>query len=332
MSCYHPYIAVPDGVWPSGKAKYKLRRSDFSPDIQLELEKNEGAILVPCGHCIGCRLDYSKQWANRLMMELQYHDSAYFCTLTYDDDHVPKSEYVDPETGEVCTSLTLRKRDFQLFMKRLRRAFPNDKIRFFACGEYGSDTFRPHYHAIIFGLHLSDLTVYKRSPQGFVYYNSDSFSDCWSVPRSDPADRLGFAVVADVDWNTCAYTARYVSKKLFGKMKQFYEDHGLEEPFSLMSRKPGLAYQYYLDHPEGMLNDRFVIKNGREVKPPRYFSKLFEIDNPEESAIMKEQRSKVGAAYQKLQLDRTDLSLSDYLQVKEQAKLNQIKALRRNQV
>lgn len=266
------------------------------------------------------------------MMELQYHDSAYFVTLTYDDDHVPRSEYVDETSGEVCESLTLRKRDFQLFMKRLRRAFPNDKIRFFACGEYGSDTFRPHYHAIIFGLHLSDLTVYKRSPQGFIYYNSDSFNDCWSMARSDPADRLGFAVVADVDWNTCAYTARYVSKKLFGKMKEFYKAHGLEEPFSLMSRKPGIAYQYYFDHPNGMLNDRFVIKNGLEVKPPRYFSKLFEIDNPEESAIMKEQRMKIGAAYQKLELERTDLSLSDYLQVKEQAKLNQIRSLRRNQV
>ena len=81
LSCYHPYIAVPDGVWPSGKVKYKLRKSDYSPDILLELKENDGAILVPCGNCIGCRLDYSKQWANRLMMELQYHDSAYFCTL-----------------------------------------------------------------------------------------------------------------------------------------------------------------------------------------------------------------------------------------------------------
>lgn len=95
MSCYHPYIAVPNGTWPSGKVKYSLRKSDFSPDILIELRENEGAILVPCGNCIGCRLDYSKQWANRLMMELQYHDSAYFVTLTYDDDHIPKSEYVD---------------------------------------------------------------------------------------------------------------------------------------------------------------------------------------------------------------------------------------------
>ena len=74
----------------------------------------------------------------------------WFCTFTYDDDHVPRSYYPDPETGEAIPSLTLCKRDFQLLMKRIRRRFPDDHIRFFACGEYGSQTFRPHYHAIVF--------------------------------------------------------------------------------------------------------------------------------------------------------------------------------------
>ena len=104
------------------------------------------------------------------MLELQYHDSAYFVTLTYDDFHIPKAYYPDPETGEVHTSYTLCKRDFQLWMKRLRKKFSDDKIRFFACGEYGGQTKRPHYHAIVFGLHLNDLVKYKTVKEGDSYY------------------------------------------------------------------------------------------------------------------------------------------------------------------
>ena len=114
-------------------------------------------VPLPCGQCIGCRIDYSRQWANRCLLELKYHDSAWFCTFTYDDDHVPRTYYPDPETGEAIPALTLQKRDFQLLMKRIRKKFENDKIRFFMSGEYGSQTFRPHYHAILFGLHLDDL-------------------------------------------------------------------------------------------------------------------------------------------------------------------------------
>ena len=134
-------------------------------------------LQVPCGQCIGCRIDRSRQWANRCMLELQYHDSAYFVTLTYDDLHVPKAYYPDPDTGEAHQSLTLCKRDFQLWMKRLRKRFSDDKIRFFACGEYGGSTHRPHYHAIVFGLHLDDLVKYKTVQEGdgyYTYYNSDS--------------------------------------------------------------------------------------------------------------------------------------------------------------
>lgn len=330
MPCYHPMIAIPDGNFPSGKTKYKIVDRWFDKDINLWY--GPGAITIPCGKCIGCRLDYSRQWANRLMMELQYHDSAYFVTLTYDDDHIPVHDYIDPETGEVLNSLSLCKRDFQLFMKRLRKRFSNDKIRFYACGEYGSTTLRPHYHAIIFGLHLDDLRVFSKSAQGFVYYNSDSFQDCWSVYRNGVLEPLGYAVLADVTWETCAYTARYVTKKLSGAEAQYYEMCNIEPVWSLMSRKPGLGYQYYLDHPEGMKNDVFCLSSGRKVKPPRYFSKLYELDNPEESDRIKAIRKSMAAAHEKVELSRTDLDKNEYLMVKEAAKERSIKALRRSQI
>lgn len=85
-------------------------------------------------------------------------------------------------------------------------------------------------------MHLDDLKLYKQSPQGFAYYNSDSLQKCWSDP--DTGEPYGFAVVAEVTWETCAYTARYVMKKLTGKEAEFYSNFNIQPEFTLMSRKP----------------------------------------------------------------------------------------------
>ena len=275
-------------------------------------------VTVPCGQCVGCRLEYSRQWANRCMLELQYHDSSFFVTLTYDDEHVPRS-------------LTLCKRDFQLFMKRLRKAFPKDKIRFFMAGEYGTNTFRPHYHAIIFGLHLSDIRPYKRSDQGFTYYNSDSLSRCWSGRDGKP---LGYAVVAPVTWETCAYTARYVMKKLNGSQAEFYASHNLVPEFTLMSRKPGIAKQYFDDHPDLYEFDMINIstpKGGRSFKPPRYFDKLFDLENPDELAEIKAIRQKTAVDAANAKLTKTDLSYLELLSIEEKNLKNRANSLLRKE-
>lgn len=92
MSCYHPlYAQVIQGQKTvEGKRVLRIIGSSVSDKRLLE---DPNIISLPCGKCIGCRLDYSRQWADRLMLELQYHDSAYFITLTYNDDHVPKAYY-----------------------------------------------------------------------------------------------------------------------------------------------------------------------------------------------------------------------------------------------
>src|SRR3954449_8205389 len=87
---------------------------------------------LPCGQCIGCRLERSRQWAMRCVHENKMHPRSSFVTLTYDDKNIPPAG-------------SLSKRDFQLFMKRLRKSQSNP-LRFFACGEYGETTHRPHYH------------------------------------------------------------------------------------------------------------------------------------------------------------------------------------------
>lgn len=328
MSCYHPQNAVVLGVNSStGKKLLRFLGSDVAGSLRYP---GKDVIQVPCGQCIGCRIDRSRQWANRCMLELQYHDSAYFVTLTYDDFHVPKSYYPDPATGEAHTSFTLCKRDFQLWMKRLRKKFSDDRIRFFACGEYGGSTRRPHYHAILFGLHLDDLVKYKtvkESESYYTYYNSPSLQETW--PN-------GFVVVGEVTWESCAYVARYVTKKLSGEQAEFYEKFNLVPEFSDMSRRPGIARQYYDEHGQEIYDSAYINvstpKGGLKFKPPRYFDRLFEIDSPGFFDELKEQRKRNAQAVMDAKMKRTNLSPPEILKAEESVFQNRTKKLRRSTV
>lgn len=334
MACYSPLLAVEVGRTAEGKKDIKFlgyvpKDSDKSILCNGRYYSRDKLLQIPCGQCTGCRLEYSRQWANRCMLELQYHDSAYFATFTYDDDHVPRTAYGDPETGEAIPALTLDKRDFQLLMKRIRKRFSDDKIRFFMSGEYGSLTYRPHYHAILFGLHLSDLTVYKTVKEGgqyYTYYNSPSLQACW--PK-------GYVVVGQVTWESCAYTARYVMKKLKGKEAEFYDTHNITPEFTLMSRKPGIARQYYDDHPElyTQPNSKICIsteKGGKTFRPPKYFDRLFDDENPELSEKYREFRKAMASNAESARLSRTSLSSQEYRRVQEDSARARVKTLKRS--
>ncbi|UPW41027.1 replication initiator protein [Sigmofec virus UA08Rod_5712] len=351
MACTHPLKAWKIGLTPNGKADLKI--TDYSVDHLEKLPRQQfhfartpivdypGSkvyrefVQIPCNQCTACRIEYSRQWANRCMLELEYHDSAYFVTLTYNEGRVPVSYYSD-ENGEAFSSLTLCKRDLQLFMKRLRKAFPDDKIRFFAAGEYGTTTFRPHYHLIIFGLHLDDLVPYKQV-RGYMYYNSKSLQDCWSinigsnrVPLYDP---IGFVVLAPVTWETCAYTARYVMKKLKGPSAQFYSDFSLEPPFTLMSRDPGIAAQWYMDHPDFSGYDFIHVSTatgGRKFVPPKYLFYKLSLDDSDKYDKIKEQRRQMAERAQQLKLSKTDLPFLEYLKVEEHNLEDRVKKLIRS--
>ena len=349
VPCYHPLKGFPIGITKTGKVDYKITgygvdhvelvRGIWTP-VHIK-ERGSMAqrvvresIEIPCGQCIGCRMQYSREWANRCLLELEDHDSAWFATLTYDNDHVPRSCYGDPETGEVIPSLSLRKRDLQLFMKRLRKAFPDDRIRFYAAGEYGSHTFRPHYHVILFGLHLDDLQIYERDPEtGFVLYLSPSLQACWSVKGDDGVKKpIGRAVVSEVSWETCAYTARYVTKKLTGPAACFYDDHNIEPPFTQMSLKPGIGRNYYDNHSDLYKYEYINVstaKGGRKFRPPKYFDRIFDVEYPDESAAMKEARKRIAMDARQAKLAQTNLSYIDLLAVEERALKERIKSLKR---
>lgn len=310
VPCYSPLYAVSEGMTSEGKHILK-----FNPD-RISAYKTffpDKLFALPCGQCIGCRLERSRQWANRCMLELQYHPEACFITLTYDDDHVPTSYYADPDTGEAFPVHSLCRRDVQLFMKRLRKFVDrwfHAKIRFYGCGEYGPETLRPHYHLIVFGWKPPDLVPWEKSDQGYQYYLSDILSEIWGERCAAP--RLGYTncltfdkdefyiprgniLVGDVSWDTCAYVARYCTGKLTGVQSKYYDTYSLVPPFSMMSNRPGIAAQWYQDHPDCYEYDYIHIPTplgGRKFRPPRYFDKLFDIDQPDQMADVKLARKK----------------------------------------
>lgn len=327
MACVRPLYGFDYGYRTSnGKPHYRIVSSVLDDiDYRFVRDHPDKVIRVPCGHCVGCRLDKAAEWANRMMLELRDNDGlAYFCTFTYNDGFVPKEFVVDKRTGEAHEYMTLRKRDFQLFMKRLRKAFPEDCIRYYAAGEYGSETFRPHYHAIIYGLHLNDLLECRRDvAKNFVYYRSESLQDVWS---------RGFVEVSRVEWNTCSYVARYTMKKQGDHWKDCWSEFGLEAPFSLMSRKPGIGRRYYDQHPELYTKQSISLslpKGGLTFSLPKYYERLIAEEYPELSDARKEMRREIARSRQDLKAALSSLDEYEQSKVDENNLLSRIKPLER---
>lgn len=308
------------GLNPSGKKKYI-----FIP-FQEELRGADDVVIVPCGKCIGCKLDYSKQWANRCMLEASLYpgDSNYFVTLTYDDENIPVRRYGKKDE---CKAYSLDKPALSAFLKRLRAYykdhFDHDGIRFFGCGEYGSKTFRPHYHLILFNCPIGDLVPIGKNVHGDLYYRSETFEKCWPY---------GFVTIGNCTWESCAYVSRYVTKKA-GKDKpnEFYYEMHITPEFILMSRRPGIGRGYYEDHREKLYQyDSLYLagKDGsKEIRPPRYFDRLMEKDDPDTIENIKALRKVVADESSLIQSQGTDLSYLEQCKVKELYVKNRTKIL-----
>lgn len=349
MSCYRPNLLQPLGIPKSSddpsKQKYVFLPYEKASQDMLVNSEAYGLIKIPCGKCLGCRLDYSRAWADRMMLELETEKKGIFVTLTYNDEHIPVYEH---DGQPVC--YTLNKADCQLFMKNLRRCYDGHdgrdpiKIRFFAAGEYGpTGTHRPHMHLIVFGLGLEDFPLkvfrgYNELHQAF--YQVPELEYCWSEFEGKGRNRKrvsskGFVTVSDVSWNTCAYVARYVVKKALPTDEGFSPpDLGAQPEFTLQSRRPGIGAKYLEEHPDCLDYQKIPVStpNGSRIVPvPKYFLRICDLSDVEKCAIL-EQR-KCGAIDSMLsELSRTSLSYMDQLKVNEERKKRSIKALRRNLV
>lgn len=242
MPCYRPLQAWRSRVVnASGKRGLVFRKSDGFEDLPVE---------VPCGQCIGCRLERSRQWAIRCMHEASLYDDNCFITLTYDDAHLPSDGSVDVE-------------HFQKFMKRLRKYFSDRSIRFFHCGEYGDEGGRPHYHACLFNLDFPDKKLHCVQNDNKLY-TSNILSKLWP---------FGYSLIGSVTFESAAYVARYITKKVTGESS---EDHyqGRKPEYVTMSRRPGLGKVWYDRFSSDIRNGDFVVVNGRKVGVPKFYDTL----------------------------------------------------------
>lgn len=334
MPCYHPNVMTYS--YKSGNKVYKFYGA--LANIGDERLKSIGPyITIPCQQCVGCRLEYSRQWATRCVLEASQYEHNYFLTLTYNEESL--KEYcvrdnlnVDKETGEVLgvfESISLVPEHLTKFMKDLReyfrRYYNHVGIRFFACGEYGSKYSRPHFHIILFNCPIPDLEKLFNF-RGNTYFESDIINNIWSK---------GFVNIGSVSFESCAYVARYVMKKQKGLNKSIYTDNGLYPEFSRMSRKPGIARSYYDKEKNSIYEcDEIIIKgkNGKAVKmkPLHYYNKIFNFENPEFYEKIKAHRKECALNSQRLVKKNTDLSYSDYLSVKENYKIDSLNRLVRS--
>ena len=265
MPCYHPIPAwYPDDGSRIKFSPPNIRRGgktvNFKPNFH-----------VPCNGCIGCRTEYSRQWAMRNLHEASLHADNSFITLTYNEENLPQNN-------------SLEKTAFPKFIRSLRQKNKGTKIRYYACGEYGDNFGRPHYHAILFNYFPDDCVHLKKQ-----LYTSKSLSDAWQ-------DK-GHASVGMVTFQSAAYVSNYVQKKINGKQKlEHYtniETGEWREPeFSLMSRKPGIGKlwfdKYYKDIYQTGKDGLHM--NGKFMKPPKYYDTKYKEDYPELMEILKQNR------------------------------------------
>lgn len=248
MPCFHPLPA-----W----------RSEDGDIVFRESPRHEQELKLPCGWCIGCRLEKSRQWALRCLHEASLYDFNCFVTLTYDNENMP-------DNGNLVY------RDFQLFMKKLRKHTHPSKVRFFMGGEYGEKLGRPHFHACLFNYRPIDgKPIGKRN--GHVLYESATLTKLWGK---------GHVSFGSLTFQSAAYVARYCMKKTTGSLAKFvYENHldpetgeifNFEPEFAHMSLKPGIGAGWFEKYKTDVYPSDRLAHDGRLVRPPKYYDNLID--------------------------------------------------------
>lgn len=295
MTCFHPLQVFKHLRLKTALGKTLIFWHPPKSDFHLYEE-----MQLPCGQCSGCRLERSRQWAIRCVHESRLYDHNCFITLTFNDDFLMSRP--NPWTVDV--------RDYQLFMKRLRKKFSglspvcvDDKIiypiRFFHCGEYGELFMRPHYHACLFNFDFRDKIHYK-TVNGYPLYTSKSLEELWPY---------GFSTIGSLTFHSAAYTARYIMKKVTGSAS--YDHYNKVDPvtgevltrnpeYVTMSRRSGIGKSWI----DKYLSDVYVngedsvLMNGKRIRPPKYYDSQFEILFPSDLESIKSERKRKASLHE----------------------------------
>lgn len=245
MTCEHPILALRFNVLnENGKSMIKILPASGRPDYNIRmLEERYGKdclIKLPCGRCTSCKEAYRMDWSIRCDMEKLYHKESCFLTLTYRDDVCPR---------------WVSKQHVRKFIRKLRRS--GIECSYFACGEYGEQNGRPHYHLILFGYFPGDAVLKPdvKTKSGYEVYSSPFLDRIW---------KKGFVVVNNFARQEAFYVAGYVNKKT-----------GKYDGFIMMSN--GIGYQYMTDHIKELFKNRYYIaSNGHVFQVPRAFKRVLE--------------------------------------------------------
>ena len=344
MPCFRPKKGFVIGTTENGCPKYRITpwtteyvarditgawrnyekgdevSAGFSPFVGMECDSSvvHSFIPIPCGNCLGCRLDYAKEWTVRLLHEYLMHpdEECWFLTLTYNDDALaetflpplrnPITKKIDPpierlalgadSLGEAAWFPNLYARDMTLFWKRLRKKYPDKKIMYYQAGEYGETRGRCHWHAIVFGLPLDidELKFNGVSELGDSTWRAPQLEKLWHSTY-DESRPLGNVIVGKVTAKSCGYVARYTLKKA----REMWEDDftGRVKPFVRMSTNPAIGLEYIKKNLQIFDVSQFYIPNGSKsfmVNHPRYYMKYLKGVNPVRYEELKEDRSIAG--------------------------------------
>lgn len=281
MPCLKPIRAYQSitKLHESGKGQLFFDHKKAGPSVRVDL---------PCGQCIGCRIDKSRTWAIRCVHEASLYSSNCFVTLTFNSDNLDVNK-------------SLVKSDFQNFMKRLRKnyngidavedikgriTFP---IRYFHCGEYGTNFSRPHHHACIFNFDFDDKQLWSHR-EGVRLYRSEKLEKLWP---------FGYSTIGEVTSESAAYVARYCIKKITGDAAASHyitidETTGeltyIEPEYITMSRRPGIGKNWFKRYQNDVYPKDFITDSGKVFKTPRYYDKLYDLDQPENFSQIRKKR------------------------------------------
>jgi len=323
MPCTNPMKA-----WVSGKTENGKDNYHFTRPQGVAYDSHQ---LLPCGKCLSCQIDKSKEWATRGFHESQTHTENSFITLTYDEEHLPKHS-------------TLVKKDLTNFIKLLRYYINKGRTKddpdwietkYLAAGEYGSkqNSHRPHYHICLFGYEPRDKQFFFSNKWGDSVYTSETISKIWK--------NKGYITISPLTYRTVAYTARYTVKKIVTKEDRQQDDYWIDKETGETNYNPvaykkgllmknkipefitmsqGIGKNWHKKFAKDTHKDYITVNYGKH-KVPRYYDKLMEKEDPQRLQAIKNKR--ILAA---IQNEKTPQKLKQEATIKR----NHVKQLNRN--